>query len=197
MRSLSGVIVGVAGVLIAGFLMANGGRLNLAATQHGGWNDRLDHWLSQVSRRSIERHASSATNPYAADPAAAAAGLAHYRENCLACHGARDVDTAEFAKGLNPAPPMLDMDDVQKMSDGQLFWVVANGLRATGMPAFAPTHSPREIWQIVSFVRHLPKLSEAEASSLKKERQEEGDHHEEGGHPGAEKAPADSKPSSR
>jgi len=196
MRFLSGVIVGVAGVLVAGFLLANGGRMNLAATQHGGWNDRLDHWLSQVSRRSIEKHAASATNPYAADPAAAAAGLAHYRENCLACHGARDVDTAEFAKGLNPGPPMLDMDDVQKMSDGELFWVVANGLRATGMPAFAPTHSPREIWQIVAFVRHLPRLSEAETSALKKGQPEEGAHHDES-HGGAEKAPADSRPPSR
>jgi mono/diheme cytochrome c family protein len=196
MRFLSGLVVGVVGVLVAGFLLANGGKMNLAATQHGGWNDRLDHWLSRVSRRSIEKHASSSTNPYAADPGAAAAGLAHYRENCLACHGARDVDTAEFAKGLNPGPPMLDMDDVQKMSDGELFWVVANGLRATGMPAFAPTHSPREIWQIVSFVRHLPRLSEAEASALKKGQPDEAAHHDED-HPDAEKAPADSKPPAR
>jgi len=195
MRFLSGVIVGVAGVLLAGFLLANGGKMNLAATQHGGWNDRLDHWLSQVSRRSIEKHAPPATNPYATDPAAAAAGLGHYRENCLACHGARDVDTAEFAKGLNPGPPMLDMDEVQKMSDGELFWVVANGLRATGMPAFAPTHSPREIWQIVSFVRHLPRLSEAESAALKKGQPDEGAHHDEG-HAGGE-APAVARPPAR
>ena len=181
MRFLSGVIVGVVGVFVAGYLMATSGRMNLAATQHGGWNDRLDHWLGQVSRRSIEKHAASATNPSANDPAAAAAGLSHYRENCLGCHGARDVDTSEFAKGLNPAPPMLDMDDVQKMSDGELYWVVANGLRATGMPAFAPTHSPREIWHIVSFVRRLPKLTEAEVAELKKGREDEGAHHAEPG----------------
>jgi mono/diheme cytochrome c family protein len=176
MRFLTGLIVGVAGVLVAGFLIANSGKVDVSATQHGAWNDRLDHWLFQVSRRSIEKHASAATNPSAADPASAAAGLTHYKANCLDCHGARDVDTAEFAKGLNPGPPMLDMDDVQKMSDGQLFWVIGHGVRATGMPAFSPTHSPTEIWQIVSFVRHLPRLTDAEVAKLKKGREEEEEH---------------------
>jgi mono/diheme cytochrome c family protein len=72
---------------------------------------------------------------------------------------------------------MLDMDDVQRMSDGQLFWVISNGVRATGMPAFSPTHSPDEIWKIVAFVRHLPKLSDAEVASLKKGREEEQEEH--------------------
>jgi mono/diheme cytochrome c family protein len=194
MRFLTGLIVGAAGVLVAGFLIASSGKVDVSATQHGGWNDRLDHWLFQVSRRSIEKHASPATNPSAADPAAAAAGLAHYKENCLDCHGARNVDTAEFAKGLNPGPPMLDMDDVQKMSDGQLFWVIGHGVRATGMPAFSPTHSPTEIWQIVSFVRHLPKLTDAEVAKLKKGREEE-EEHERRSEPAAVK-PAPSKPTS-
>jgi mono/diheme cytochrome c family protein len=63
------------------------------------------------------------------------------------------------------------------MSDGQLYWVVSQGVRATGMPAFSPTHSPQEIWQIVSFVRHLPKLSDAEVAELKKGREDEQAHH--------------------
>jgi mono/diheme cytochrome c family protein len=193
MRFLSGLILGAAGLLVAGYFVASSGRVDVSATQHGGWNDRLDHWLFAVSRRSIEKHAPPAANPFASDPAAAAAGLSHYKENCLACHGARDVDTAEFAKGLNPGPPMLDMDDVQKMSDGQLFWVVAHGVRATGMPAFSPTHSPKEIWQIVSFVRRLPKLTDAEVAQLKKGREEEEEHRNRP-EPDAEK-PAPSHPS--
>jgi len=183
MRFLSGLIVGAAGVLVAAFLIASSGKVDVSATQHGGWNDRLDHWLFSVSRRSIEKHALPAVNPFASDPSAAAAGMTHYKENCLDCHGARDVDTAEFAKGLNPGPPMLDMDDVQKMSDGQLFWVVSHGVRATGMPAFSPTHSEKEIWHIVSFVRRLPKLSDAEVADLKKGREDEEAHHSDAGKP--------------
>jgi mono/diheme cytochrome c family protein len=48
------------------------------------------------------------------------------------------------------------------------------------MPAFSPTHSPEEIWKIVAFVRHLPKLSDTEAATLKKGREEVEDHHREG-----------------
>jgi len=180
MRFLFGVLFGAAAIVVGAIVVASSGRIDVAATQHGGWNDRLDRWLFRVSSRSIERHAPAATNPFAADPAAAAVGLAHYRENCVDCHGARDVDTSEFAKGLNPGAPMLDMDDVQRMSDGQLFWVISNGVRATGMPAFSPTHSPEEIWKIVAFVRHLPKLSDTEVATLKKGREEAEDHHKEG-----------------
>lgn len=179
MRFLLGIVVGAVGIAAAAFFVASTGRINVAATQHGGWNDRLDHWLFQVSTRSIEKHAPAGKNPFAGDASAVAAGLAHYKENCLDCHGARDVDTAEFAKGLNPGPPMLDMDDVQKMSDGQLFWVVSHGVRATGMPAFSPTHSPDEIWKIVAFVRHLPKLSDEEVAKLKEGREEAEEHHHE------------------
>jgi len=176
MRFLAGVVVGAVGVLAAGLWFATTGRINVAATEHGGWNDRVDHWMNQVSNRSIEKHATPASNPFAGNPAAVAAGLRHYKENCLDCHGARDVNTAEFAKGLNPGPPMLDMDEPQKMSDGQLFWVISHGIRATGMPAFSPTHRPEEIWQMVSFVRHLPKLSEAEVAELKAGREAEEEH---------------------
>jgi mono/diheme cytochrome c family protein len=177
MRFLVGILVGAAAIVGGAIFLASTGRIDVAAARHGGWNDRIDHWLFTVSTRSIEKHAAPATNPFAADPSAAAAGLEHYRANCLDCHGARDVDTSEFAKGLNPGPPMLDMDDVQRMSDGQLFWVISNGVRATGMPAFSPTHSPDEIWKIVAFVRHLPKLSDAEVASLKKGREEEQEEH--------------------
>jgi mono/diheme cytochrome c family protein len=40
-----------------------------------------------------------------------------------------------------------------------LFWIIANGIMATGMPAFGPTHSNEEIWALVTFLRHLPQLS--------------------------------------
>jgi mono/diheme cytochrome c family protein len=185
MRFLTGVVVGAIGILVAGYLLATSGNINVAATQHGGWNDTIDHWLDQVSTRSIEKHAMPGTNPFAADPAAIPAGMSHYKENCLDCHGARSVNTAEFAKGLNPGPPMLDMQDTQKMSDGQLFWVVSNGIRATGMPAFSPTHTPEEIWKIIAFVRHLPKLTDAEVAQLKAGREEEEGHQKRGEAPAA------------
>ena len=179
MKFLFGVLVGVAAVFVGGYFMATSGRISVAATQHGGINDKIDEFLASVSDKSIEKHAPQKSNPFASDATAAAAGLIHYRENCLYCHGAKDIDTAEFAKGLNPGPPMLDMKDSQKMSDGELFWVISNGIRSTGMPAFSPTHKPEEIWKIVSFVRHLPNLTDAEVAGLKAGRAAQEDHHHE------------------
>lgn len=177
MKFLFGVLIGVAGVFVAGYFVATSGRISVAATQHGGINDRIDSFLASVSDKSVEKHAPQKANPLANDPGAAGAGLLHYKASCLSCHGAKDIDTAEFAKGLNPGPPMLDMKDSQKLSDGELFWVVSNGIRSTGMPAFSPTHKENEIWQIVAFVRHLPKLTDDEIARLKAGRAE--DHHHE------------------
>lgn len=181
MRFILGVIVGIAGFLAVGYFAATSGRISVAATNHGGINDTIDHWLGEVSDRSIEKHAPQTTNPFANDPGALSVGLSHYKENCLDCHGARSIDGAEFSKGLNPAPPMLDMKGTQKMSDGQMFWIVSNGIRMTGMPAFSPTHSEAEIWKIVAFVHHLPQLTDAEVAKLKQGREEPEEHHKEAG----------------
>ena len=180
MRFLLGVILGVVAVLVAGYFVGMSGAVSVAATQHGGMNDVMDTWLARSGEHSILKHSPDKKNPFGNDPAAVAVGLAHYKENCLDCHGAKSIDTEEFAKGLNPAAPMLDMDAFQKMTDGQLFWVVSNGIRMTGMPAFSPTHSEEEIWKIVSFVRHLPKLTDAEIAQLKKGREDSEEHHKAG-----------------
>jgi mono/diheme cytochrome c family protein len=117
--------------------------------------------------RSLDRHAPTAKNPFAKNASVLAAGLAHYRENCLVCHGVPEVPPGELAAGLNPPPPSLLSDDVQSLPDSRMFWIVQNGIRMTGMPAFGPTHSDEEIWKIVTFVKHLPELTDAETSALK------------------------------
>jgi mono/diheme cytochrome c family protein len=71
-----------------------------------------------------------------------------------------------LAKGLNPSAPELQSSDTQAMSDGELFWTVKHGIRMTGMPAFAPTHTDAQIWKIVAFVRHLPNLTPEETAEL-------------------------------
>ena len=179
MKFLAGLVTGIILFVAGGILLALSGRISVSATNHGAIDDKIDAFLNKVSDASIERHAGSARNPLAGDPKAAAAGMIHFRENCVDCHGAGSIEGKEFAKGLNPAPPMLDMEDVGKMTDGQLFWIVSNGIRATGMPAFSPTHKPDEIWSIVSFVRHLPKLTAAEKAELAAGRAEAEAHHAE------------------
>lgn len=127
---------------------------------------------------SMVRRAPDATNPVASDPSALASGMAHYRENCALCHGAPDVKPAEFAAGLNPPVPKLETEDAQSLSDGKLFWIIKHGVRMTGMPAFGETHTDEEIWHIVAFVRHLPKITDAEKESLRPAASDMEHHHE-------------------
>jgi mono/diheme cytochrome c family protein len=79
--------------------------------------------------------------------------------------------------GLNPSAPSLDEPDIQQLSDGQMFWIIQNGVRWSGMPAFGMTCKDDEIWKIVSFVRHLPQLTPEEKGKLTPET-EQGHHHE-------------------
>lgn len=116
--------------------------------------------------RSMARRISDATNPFTGDQLAAASGFRHYADTCLACHGAPDVPPKEFAKGLNPPAPDLT-ESLSKRSDAELFWIVKNGIRMTGMPALGPTHNDEDIWKIVSFVRNLPDLSDKQRSQLR------------------------------
>jgi mono/diheme cytochrome c family protein len=175
-------ILGVLSVLVVslvlGLLLVSSGILSVSALREGGVMDDL---LGHVSRRSIAHHAEERANPILDDRTTRAVGLLHYKTNCLPCHGAPGVEGSEFAKGLNPPPPDLTADATQSMSDGELFWVVSNGIRMTGMPAFSPTHDENELWKIVNLVRHLGELTESEATQLAAgEAGQAANHHAEG-----------------
>lgn len=127
--------------------------------------------------RSVEVRAPEEKNLYTGDPQAIAIGLEHYGSMCVRCHGAPDVEADEFAQGLDPPAPDL-REAAEEFTDGELFWIIKNGIRMTGMPAFGPSHSDEDLWRLAAFVRHLPDLTEAEKASLKEAR--EAGHH--GGH---------------
>jgi mono/diheme cytochrome c family protein len=90
---------------------------------------------------------------------------------------------------MNPAPPGLDSAHTQAFSDGALFWIVKNGIRASGMPAFGVNHQDAEIQDIVAFVRHVPKLTDEEKKELAAALPHEHHHDEAGeGHEAGEPA---------
>ena len=171
-------------VAVAGFILATG-RFNVAATAPPDFTDKLAPW---VLEKSIERRVGEVGDAVARDPGAVARGMLHYRENCLPCHGAPGVDAAEFQEGMNPSPPGIDADVVQHESDAELFWVIKNGIRMTGMPAFGVNHKDDEIRDIVAFVRHVPQLTDAEREALKAPPEGEEHHHDAA--PPASPAPA-------
>lgn len=100
------------------------------------------------------------------DIASGGAGFEHYRDSCVMCHGAPDVAAMDFSEHMEPEPPKLWEEDSQSLNDGELFVIIRDGIRMTGMPAFGPDHNDEEIWDIVAFVRTLPSLNDNEKQML-------------------------------
>jgi mono/diheme cytochrome c family protein len=144
------------------------------AFRASGWLDvsaipppsRFEEWfLGGAADRSIEARAKP-VSVERDDRGLLASGLEHYNGMCITCHGAPGLAPSEIERGLNPPAPRLWSDDSQSMTDGELYWIVKNGIRMTGMPAFGPTHDEAELRAIVAFVRRLPKLRDGEYAAL-------------------------------
>lgn len=178
MRLAVGVLLGFVIVAAAAGLLAWSGAFNVAASSPPGRFERS--LATYVLNRSVAKRAPTSRNPFTSSPEVLRAGLAGYRENCVACHGAPGVDASEVGDGLNPPAPDLTLPRVQARTDGELFWIVSNGIRMTGMPAFGPSDKPEEIWHLVAFLRHLPELSNEEQAALKPAGEEKERHQEEG-----------------
>jgi len=177
MRLIVGVVLGVLLVCAVAAIVVFTGSYNVAASSPPG---KLEQAVARIALdRSVAKRAPAGKSPLTASPEVLKEGLAHYRENCLGCHGASGVDAAEYGEGLNPPAPDLALPRIQKRPDGELYWIVSNGIRMTGMPAFSPTHKEAEIWKIVAFVRHLPEISPDEEKQLRAS-EESSDHHHDG-----------------
>ena len=133
------------------------GLYNVAAT--------VPHWsptqllLEGIREQSIAYHSKGIQPPSLTNPRMISSGFEHFHATCRLCHGAPGSPSLEFASGMNPRPPDLKTGEVQEGSDGELYWIVRNGIKMTGMPAFGPTHKEEELWGIVAFLRQLPKLT--------------------------------------
>jgi mono/diheme cytochrome c family protein len=157
--ALIGFLAIAVAVLAAGFFF--GGFFNVAATEE---DPAAVNWaLIKVRQASIARHATE--NPPASldDPAMVQSGARAYgARGCANCHGGPGVEWAKFSEGLNPGPPDLK-EVVGARSPAELFAVVKNGIKMTGMPSFKLAGAPDpEIWSIVAFLKKLPTVSEAD-----------------------------------
>jgi cytochrome c553 len=99
----------------------------------------------------------SLKNPVSLTPEHLADGKEAFGHYCVACHGLDGQNTGvPFAGNMSPPLPSLTSAEVQSYTDGQLKWVIDNGLSPSGMPASKGTLSDDEVWSIVLYLRHLP-----------------------------------------
>jgi mono/diheme cytochrome c family protein len=111
---------------------------------------------AQVKRRLTVRGGAE-KNPLADDPALVARGREAFARACAVCHGLDGQATGvPFAAAMAPPVPSLASPEVQAYTDGQLHWVIENGLWPSGMPAWKDLLHDEEIWRLVLYLRHLP-----------------------------------------
>lgn len=152
MRTLLAIIVCLLILIAIGFSYAYFGIYNVAASnpRHG-----INEWfLSSTMDASVKRHSQGITAPLIDKPDMIAAGTQYYSSLCVDCHGGPLARREIFAKGLNPNPPDLEKA-VSDWTNPQLFWIVKNGVKMTGMPAFGANFNDNQIWEIVSYLRTL------------------------------------------
>jgi mono/diheme cytochrome c family protein len=120
----------------------------------------------------IPGDARTRTNPLTGSSGALAPGLEHFARYCALCHANDGSGTkTPLGSGLYPKPPDLRATATQQLSDGELFYIIENGVRFTGMPAFG-TGQPSEagdkqVWELVYFIRHLPRITSDQIEWMK------------------------------
>lgn len=118
----------------------------------------LVDWTTKTTMtHSVRRHAVNIEAPASATLEQVIDGFCQYQTHCVACHGAPAVPRESWANGLTPDPPYL-VDARSKWRPRELYWIVRNGIKMTGMPAWERELSERQTWDVVAFLGVMPKL---------------------------------------
>src|SRR5258708_37380064 len=111
----------------------------------------------KVRHMAIPANARKLRNPVAEMPENLRDARLHFADHCAICHANDGSGDTLIGRNLYPKPPDLRREETQKLADGELFWIIENGVRFTGMPAFGGAHGPeQDSWKLVRFIRHLP-----------------------------------------
>ena len=154
--TLGGVALGV-GMAGAAFLYS--GVYDVAATEQ---HTAPVYWALETGmRNAVSRRARGIEVPPLTEPALIRRGFSLHRAACVQCHGAPGVAPGDAAKGLLPVPNNL-AQAAREWSAAEIYWVTRYGLKMTGMPAWGMRFDEGDLWAVVAFVKHLPRLTAAD-----------------------------------
>ena len=127
---------------------------------------RMEATLTRAARNAaIPVTAKRMQNPVPLTPAVLHDGMAHFADHCAICHGNNGNGQTMLGGGMYPRPPDLRAR-TQRLSDGELFYYIENGIRMSGMPAFGSPGTEDDSWKLVHFIRHLPVLTAEEQAEM-------------------------------
>lgn len=174
------------GLAVVGLAILYSGIYDIAAVNH--------HWritqslIDQARTRSIAFHARGITVPPGLESDAnLPMGVEHFAAHCAVCHGAPGVPRDDIAEGMYPQPPDLKAA-ANFYSDAELFWILKNGIKMTGMPSWAD-HGDDDLWAIVAFLKKLPGMTEADYAKLVMDNAMHGMTHQHGGEDNSSASP--------
>ena len=164
-RIVAGTIVAI--VLLAAIALVSMLRYGFSAQDEPTAMERM------VAR--TMRHAAAPSdlrdrkNPIPLTPAVLAEARAHFADHCAVCHGNDGKGESGMGKQMYPKTPDMTLASTQQLSDGELFSIIENGVRLTGMPGFGSgtAESAYGSWTLVHFIRHLPKVTPEELQQMK------------------------------
>lgn len=130
---------------------------------------RVEEFMARSMRRlATPSDVRSMNNPVEPTEAVLEDGLQHFADHCAVCHANDGSGDTEIGRGLYPRAPDMRLAVTQDLSDGELFSIIENGIRLTGMPAWG-TGTPegeRASWALVHFIRRLPTLTDDEIARM-------------------------------
>ncbi|MCA1559928.1 MAG: c-type cytochrome [Acidobacteria bacterium] len=130
---------------------------------------RVEEFMARrVRNMAIPRRANSLTKPVEYSGEVIAEGRAHFADHCAMCHANDGSGNTVMGRGMWPKAPDMRLAQTQNLTDGELFWIIENGVRFTGMPAWSTGTKEGELatWHLVHFIRRLPKLTAEELAEM-------------------------------
>ncbi len=121
--------------------------------------------LVTVRENSIKLHARDVVTPLDKMEADTDNGFRLYRQECAMCHTPVGRSPKNMAVGFNPQPPRFD-SPTDVMSAQQVFWVTKHGIRFTGMPAWGPSLTDKEIWDVTAFITNLSEMKATDYNAI-------------------------------
>jgi mono/diheme cytochrome c family protein len=169
----TGIGKGLAALIIVVVLAA---ALCCAMMMHSGFSARAEPTRMEAMIARSARHFATpaaerdARNPVPLTPAVLAEARAHWADHCAGCHGNDGKGTGGLGARMYPRTPDMTLASTQSLSDGEIFSIIENGVRLTGMPAFGDgtAESARETWPLVDFIRLLPKITPEDIGEMEK-----------------------------
>lgn len=151
-------------VIIGGLIVPYIGPFNMSVTSGKGI---LDWWGNTNLMHSFKWYAPDEKIPKDINISQA---QHHYQEMCLRCHGAPGVGPEKWSQQMLPKPPPVWVS-TRNWSDGDIFYVIKDGIKMTGMPSWKEGHTDKEIWNMVAFIRKMGEMDEETKKKFKSHMQ--------------------------